>query len=391
VTVRRQRVAVRAWAVPHTAARPAGSTPAAKPTQPDLGSATGEPDLGPSEWQLVFDCETQTDLGQALRFLTWQERHRHRLRSTGIAYNTTQLSSDEVELLHRIAAEEGLRLLTVDEFIHKVLFNIGWAKRGSVIGFNLPFDLSRLAIAHTTARSRGRHRSMQGGWSFQLSRNEWLPRTQIKRINGRGAFIRFTTPDGRHPEQRNRDHGGNAANYRGYFVDVATLGSALLGGRHRLADLANLLQTPTRKRRVEQHGGKLTRDYVRYALTDTQVTWECYTTLAARYAGYRLDTPLHKIYSEASIGKAPPAPDAAPPVARREPRRPPLAHRDHHGDLLRRPHRDRHPTRRDARRLHRHPGGVSDRVRPAAAVAFPHRRAHRVERRAACGDPRAAC
>jgi hypothetical protein len=293
VTVRRQRVAVRAWAVPDTAPRRGKPTPVAESV-----------DLGPSDWQLVFDCETQTGLGQALRFLTWQERHRRRLRTTGIAYNPTQLSADEVELLHSIAAELGLRLLTVDEFIHKVLFNIGWAKRGVITGFNLPFDLSRLPIAHTTARSRGRHRSMQGGWSFQLSENERLPRIQIKRINGRAAFIRFTTPDGRHPEQRNRDRGGTAADHRGYFVDVATLGGAMLGGRHRLADLAKLLQTPTRKARVEQHGGKLTPDYVAYALADTQVTWECYTALAGRYASYRLDTPLHKIYSEASIGKA---------------------------------------------------------------------------------------
>jgi hypothetical protein len=304
MTVRRQEVAVRAWAVPRLAASPDESTPAVKRAQLEVRDAARQVDLGPSNWQLVFDCETHTDLGQALRFLTWQERHRGQLRRTGIAYDPTQLSADEIELLIRIATEQGLRLLTVDEFIHKVLFNIGWAKRGTIIGFNLPFDVSRLAIGHTVARSRGRDRSMQGGWSFQLSENERLPRIQIKRINGRAAFIRFTTPDGRHPEQRNRDRGGTAANHRGSLVDVATIGSAMLGGRHSLADLSNLLQTPTRKARIEQHGGKLTRNYVAYALLDTQVTWECYTVLAARHASYRLDTPLHKIYSEASIGKA---------------------------------------------------------------------------------------
>jgi hypothetical protein len=302
MTVRLQPVAVRAWAVPSPTAQP--DQPGVDPALPRASAANGGSDLGPSDWQLVFDCETQTDLGQALRFLTWQERHRGRLRTTGIAYHPTRLSADEIDLLGRFTAEQGLRMLTADEFIHKVLFNIGWAKRGLVIGFNLPFDLSRLAVAHTAARSRGRNRSMQGGWSFQLSTNQRLPHIQIKRINGRAAFIRFATPDGRHPEKRNRDRGGIAANHRGYFVDVATVGSAMLGGRHRLADLATLLQTPTRKASVAQHGGKLTHDYIHYAIADTQVTWECYTALASRYAGYRLDTPLHKIYSEASIGKA---------------------------------------------------------------------------------------
>ncbi len=36
-----------------------------------------------------------------------------------------------------------------------------------------------------------------------------------------------------------------------------------------------------------------------------QVTWECYERLAGDYARYGLtQTPLHRIYSEASLGKA---------------------------------------------------------------------------------------
>ncbi len=144
---------------------------------------------------------------------------------------------------------------------------------------------------------------MAGGWSFQLSPNPRLPRIQIRRINGRAAFLRYATPDGRHPEARNRERGGQAANHRGYFLDVSVIASAMLGRRYTLGQLADLLQTPTRKSTAE-HGGKLTRDYLDYALRDTQTTWECYRTLADRYASYQLDTPLHRIYSEASIGKA---------------------------------------------------------------------------------------
>src|SRR5664280_258130 len=284
-------VAVRAWAVPGYLTREQQRVP---------GIAT---DLGPSNWTLIFDTATDTTLGQALRFLTWQERHRGRLRTTGIAYNPAGMTAGDVQTVRDYAAARGLRLLTVEEWIPKVLFNIGWAKRGTVVGFNLPFDLSRLAIGHHVARVGHCNRGMRGAWSFQLSTNPRLPRLQIKRISGRAAFIRFTTPDGRHPEARNRERGGRAINHRGYFVDASVTGAALLGRKTSLRSLGELLQTTTRKRDGE-HGQALTRPYLDYAAADTQLTWECYQKLADRYAGYHLDTPLHRVYSEASVGKA---------------------------------------------------------------------------------------
>ncbi len=42
-----------------------------------------------------------------------------------------------------------------------------------------------------------------------------------------------------------------------------------------------------------------------YAVNDTQVTWECYEALRANYQGHGLtETPPHRVYSEASLGKA---------------------------------------------------------------------------------------
>ncbi len=284
-------VAVRGWPVPDYLR-----------TEPDRRSGSFV-DLGPSGWQLTFDTETRTDLGQEIRLLTWQERHTGRLRRRGMAYNPAELTADEVHLVQEYAAVQRMRCMTIAEWIHKVFFNIAWKQRGTVIGFNLPFDLSRLAIGHETAKPKHAHRSMRGGWSFRLSTNEAMPRVQIRKVGPRAAFIRLTTPPGRSPEARNQQAGGDVATHHGYFVDVAVAGAAMLSRRLSLKLAAGLLQTETRKADAG-HGGPITKEYLDYAVTDTQVTWECYAKLAERYAGYRLGTPLHKIYSEASIGKA---------------------------------------------------------------------------------------
>lgn len=43
---------------------------------------------------------------------------------------------------------------------------------------------------------------------------------------------------------------------------------------------------------------------VDYCMNDVTVTWECFDILKGRYDSYHLDVPLHRIFSEASVGKA---------------------------------------------------------------------------------------
>lgn len=49
----------------------------------------------------------------------------------------------------------------------------------------------------------------------------------------------------------------------------------------------------------------MTLEYVRYAVQDVQVTWECFEHLQTQYNSYGLNgTFINRIYSEASLGKA---------------------------------------------------------------------------------------
>ncbi|HZZ23522.1 MAG TPA: hypothetical protein VFE60_13525 [Roseiarcus sp.] len=189
-------------------------------------------------------------------------------------------------------------------------YGSGYAFGAQIVGFNLPFDLSRLAISHASAR-----RSMRGGFSLTLS-EDWPP-VAVKHLSQRSAWIRFTgdrpvtdtraeeetddDPEDETPDEINDKTGPN----RGYFVDVKTLAAALTSRSHSLASLSALLKVPTPKKESDEHGGALTPDYVRYGLRDVQTTWECFDHLARRFASFGLhDTGLYELYSEASLGKA---------------------------------------------------------------------------------------
>lgn len=87
-------------------------------------------------------------------------------------------------------------------------------------------------------------------------------------------------------------------------MDVRALGAALTGRGHSLSSLAELSATPTQKLSTSGHGETLTDSYLDYALADVQATWECYAILGNRYECLRLDAPVSRISSEASVGKA---------------------------------------------------------------------------------------
>jgi len=253
----------------------------------------------PSEWTLIFDTETRIDAGQALRFGTYQVRESLELDEAGLFYRPEVVSDDEVAVLTDYAKRNGLRLLTQAAFINDVFFGIGYDLRATIVGFNLPFDISRLAIGFGPARGR-----MRGGFSFTLSDDKRRPHVQVKHLSRRASFIQFAAPFRQRTGRSDRKRGATAPVRRGFFVDVNTLANALFARPFKLSTLGEHLETPTRKAETEEHGGKLTETYMGYAYQDVQVTWECYAELIRQYAELKLNTPVQRIYSEASIGKA---------------------------------------------------------------------------------------
>src|SRR5262249_3718585 len=180
-----------------------------------------------------------------------------------------------------------------------VFFKYAYARNALCIGFNLPFDLSRLAISQSTAKK------WRGAFSFALSENSYRPRVRVKHLNGRASWIQFTKPRRKPLPQSYRKDNLKIRPRKGHFLDVKTLASALLSGSWSLKSLADHLKTDNRKIDSDEHGASLTPEYLDYAAQDVQVTWECFEKLQRQYESYGLkQTAINQIYSEASLGKA---------------------------------------------------------------------------------------
>jgi hypothetical protein len=294
----------------------------------DEGRAIKEIGRPYEDWCLVLDSETTTDGALALRFGVF-ERHgidqdtRMRLyrrgeltRETldtlaeaGIFYNPDTLSVDEVALIHKYADERGLLCLTRVEFID---YFYEWAyRRGALcIGHNLPFDLSRLAI--TWKRANGRFR---GGFTLTLcacarARGKSCfdhPPIRIKKLGPHKAWIAFQNvkPAARAGGAKQTSRFYAAQRQESRFLDTATLGRALLGPANlSLAGLGKRFNAAIRKASADAHGVELTPQYLRYARQDVAATWALYQAERELYRRHGLSTPIWKILSEATLGKA---------------------------------------------------------------------------------------
>src|SRR3984885_1877862 len=235
-----------------------------KPPRTTLPGAVNWRDLAPratpSDWVLVFDCETRTSPDQRLRFGGYQLRYKGEVWERGAFHEPDVLSEDELAILRQFIAEEDsnsdgerICLRTRAEFVDEVFYQSGQAVGAQIVGFNLPFDLSRLAIRYSSAR-----RSMKGGFSLTLS-EDWPP-VAVKHLSQRAALIRFTgdrpaadttaeeepddDSDAEIPDETEQKVGPD----RGYFVDVKTLAAALTSKSHSLASLSDLLKVPTPKK-----------------------------------------------------------------------------------------------------------------------------------------------
>jgi hypothetical protein len=263
----------------------------------------GEPpkSIGPSAFTLTFDTETFSDAAQQIRIGAYQWREDGELLRAGVFYDPASVTPEETATIAAWSAEHGFaEPLTDRVFVEEVFFGLAYDLNATIVGFNLPFDLSRLAFKHGSARG-----NMRGGFTLHLSEDEDRPNVRVKHLSSRSALISFQAKRPQRTARSIRKKKRKVPVRRGYFVDARTAAGALLGVSRSLRSLGGLLGTPTPKAPEADFAGEIDSAYLDYATTDVQVTWECYERLAARWAGYGLKkTFLSSIYSEASVGKA---------------------------------------------------------------------------------------
>jgi hypothetical protein len=279
-----------------------------------------ERQLGPDAWpwfgpMLIFDCETETKIGQRLRFGIFQERglnyrdlierkKRHGIitrddmdaqRSEGIFYNPETCTKIEIATMRAHAGEHGLNFMTMDNFLNRVFFRIYYLKRWQegeapqtlpmlVIGHNLPFDLGRLSCR--AGPSKGNN---YGGLTLTLA--EKRASVAIKKL----GF-------GKHLFKANQDwsHRSNLQ-----FLDTQQLGRAMLGpGNSSIRGILGSLNIDDETKGEADYEGPITSEYIEYCRSDVRATWRIFAELRSLYVRHGRTREIDRIYSEASLGKS---------------------------------------------------------------------------------------
>jgi hypothetical protein len=270
---------------------------------------------------LSFDTETTTDTFQNLKVGYFEIHEKGVLKENGFFYNPmpenhkdinirlsepsqnsliqVPLSYMEVYVLKEYSMENDIPLYTTKQFIENIFFYEVYGKETLCNGFNLPFDLSRIA---RKAGNTVKKDPTKGDLLLHFSDDGKLPNIKIGRM-GLAESISFT----------NAGYEGELLSElpkverRGYFLDSAHLYSVLFGSgtqHFSLKHVCKNLKTEHQKEEAEEHG-TITKEYLHYLQWDVKATYDVYKKLEETFNKYGLtEKEITKIYSAASIGKA---------------------------------------------------------------------------------------
>ena len=264
---------------------------------------------------LVFDTETQTDEAQRLTFGSYRFFVDNELHEEGLFY-ADDLPSKDRKTLEGYVAEKNRRgthllLLNRREFLKK-FYKAVYKGRALLVGFNLPFDLSRIAIAGRSARGR-----FAGGFSLALwsyikqgieKPDPHRPGVGVKHIDSKRALKGFTARFGADlpdliPEDSATGEPEKGYKFRGHLLDLRTLAFALTDRAYSLDSACRAFGVEHGKQHVTRHG-IVTYDYIDYNRRDVQATAELAVKLLAEYAKHPVNLQPTKAFSPASIGKS---------------------------------------------------------------------------------------
>ncbi len=121
----------------------------------------------------VFDAECKINTAQTLTFGSYRYFEHNVCLEEGLFFGDDLSLTDRAKLeayvkTHAAATDlrrgvRQLRLLSRRDFLEK-LYDAGFDARGLIVGFNLPFDLSRLAVDFGNAKDK----RFAGGFSLAL-------------------------------------------------------------------------------------------------------------------------------------------------------------------------------------------------------------------------------
>jgi hypothetical protein len=265
---------------------------------------------------LVFDVETTADEQQQLTFGCYRRGAKdgdgpYLTVEEGFLYADSLARRDPrgLGVLRRYVrthtadvvpgGERTLQLWSRAKFVRRIFYPIVYWARALLVGFNLPFDLTRLAVH--AGNAKGRYR---GGFSLVLDDRDpksgrrvehpYQPRVCFRSQDSTRAFMGFARPGRRAP---------GVSAFNGHFLDARTLAFALTNEKLRLKGACELFGTAHGKAEATAHG-VITPAYVTYNRWDVQATWDLLVALRTEFDRHPIALDPWQAYSPASIAKA---------------------------------------------------------------------------------------
>ena len=248
---------------------------------------------------LTLSTETTQDQQQSLTFgscAVWINDTLYRI----VLFHDKNLDSKKVDVIRQVGntlQKEKNCNVTVfpkDEFVTNVFYPYVHEARAKCVSFDLPYELSRLAA------SWGNARKIQDAFSLKLvDNNPRLPAIKIKSINSDAAFIQFATPLRTKSEKKKIP---THKVYRGYFLDLKTLGYAM--SNKSFDGIDNLAETFGVDANLKSKKG-ITKDSIRNNAEKSLTIHKLYSKIVSVLQETFLIKPFHanKLYSPASISK----------------------------------------------------------------------------------------
>ncbi len=285
----------------------------------DGATCTKTPGLKWPEYALVIDCETTTDECQAptfgaYRFCRAEANGLYVCIEEGFFYpDNVPEANPALSVLrrycntHQAETEKGypdrLRLLSRSEFMERVFWRAAGRAGALVVGLNVPFDLSRLAVDCREARRQDE------GWSLvmfldkdpktgSVRENPLRPRIKITPKDSKAAFIRFAGVG-----IRSKKTGRRLIGYTpGRFLDLRTFGWALRNQSLGLQGWCEVYGIPGKL--SHEPSGRVSLAEMDYCRQDVRATVSLLNAMRAEFDRHPIELHPDRAYSPASIAKA---------------------------------------------------------------------------------------
>jgi hypothetical protein len=255
---------------------------------------------------LIFDTETTRDTAQeflfgVLRYCEFANDGRLRCLDEKIIYADSLETAwpEELECIREYcrgrmadtATRMRLRAIPREDFA-RLMINV-LRTAGVVVAFNLPFDLSRVALGW--GRARTWHPRAFSLWFGQYEGGEdrYLPRICMSLIDSKRAFYKIRG-----------SRTSNESAWRGAFLDLRTLAYALSGKSLTLRSAGEEFGAEELKADAPELG-HVTEAALDYCRADVRATASLMVALRREFDLHpKIDLLPWRAYSPASIGKA---------------------------------------------------------------------------------------